>query len=102
MRVLAAKFPDRERASDALGRLYRRLPLDPMDVDIAPLGIPGEETDSATILAGRFPEALAPEVSRVVRETGGQIVADVDERRTRPRTSSDGRGDRQRELVAHH
>ena len=98
MRVLAAKFPDRERASDALGRLYRRLPLDPVDVDIAPLGVPGEQAESATILAGRFPESLAPEVSRVVHETGGQIVADVDEQRTRPRTS--GRREEQRELVA--
>ena len=88
MRVLAARFPDRERASAALGRLHRRLPLDPSDVDIAPLGIPGEETGSETVLAGRFPDALAPEVDRLVREAGGEIVADIDERRTHRRPSA--------------
>lgn len=84
MRVLAARFPDRERASAALGDLQRRFPLRPSDVGIAPLGTPADDTHDATLLAGRFPEEKRAEVDRVVREAGGEIVADVDERWTRP------------------
>lgn len=85
MRVLAARFPDRERASAALGDLLRRFPLPPTDVGIAPLGTGGGDgTRDATLLAGRFPEEKRAEVDRVVREAGGEIVADVDERWTRP------------------
>lgn len=85
MRVLAARFPDREHASAALGNLHRRFPLDARDVGIAPLGIPGEITHDDTLLAGRFPEERAAEVDLLIREAGGEIVANVDERWTRPR-----------------
>lgn len=84
MRVLAARFPDREHASAALGRLYRRFALGPRDVSIAPLGIPGEATHDETLLAGRFPEERKAEVDELLRALGGEIVADIDERLTRP------------------
>jgi len=87
MRVLAAKFADRQRASTALGALHRRFPVDPQDVAIAPLGIPGQATNGDTVLAGRFPEELTDQVSQVVNEAGGEIVADVDEALTRPHST---------------
>jgi hypothetical protein len=84
MRVLAARFPGREQASAALGDLNRRFALKPSDVGIAPLAIPEGTGNEYTLLAGRFPEDRTAEVDRVVREAGGEIVADVDERWTRP------------------
>jgi hypothetical protein len=84
MRVLAARFPDREHAAAALENLHRRFALRPDDAGIAPLGIPGEKSRDDTLLAGRFPEDGRAEVDRLVREAGGEIVADVDERWTRP------------------
>jgi hypothetical protein len=101
MRVLAARFPNRERASLALGRLHRRFRLGPLDVGIAPLGIPGERSESETVLAGRFPENRMAEVGRVVREAGGEIVADVDESRTRPRQAAPRDADSRRVPVSH-
>ena len=91
MRVLAARFPDRGRASAVLDRLLRSPQVEPADVAIAPLGVP-ELTDSdATLLAGRFTDERAPEVARLVRESGGEVVADVDESWTQPRTAADFR-----------
>jgi hypothetical protein len=83
MRVLAARFPDRGRASTVLGALCRRLPVDQSDVAIAPLGVPGEASDGETLLAGRFPEELTDQVGTLVNEAGGEIVVDVDEAWTR-------------------
>jgi hypothetical protein len=101
MRVLAARFPDRERASLALRRLNRRFRLGPRDVGIAPLGIPGERSETETVLAGRFPESRMAEVGRVVREAGGEIVADVDESRTRPRQAAPRDGHSGRVPMSH-
>jgi hypothetical protein len=86
MRVLAARFPDRRRASTVLGALHRRFPVDPQDVAIAPLGVPGQESDGEMLLAGRFPEELTDQVGEIVNEAGGEIVVDVDEAWTRPST----------------
>jgi hypothetical protein len=86
MRVLAARFPDRRRASTVLGALHRRFPVDPQDVAIAPLGVPGQASDGETLLAGRFPEELTDRVGEIVNEAGGEIVVDVDEALTRPST----------------
>jgi len=83
MRVLAARFPDRRRASTVLGALHRRFPVDPQDVAIAPLGVPGQASDGETLLAGRFPEELTDQVGEIVSEAGGEIVVDVDETWTR-------------------
>lgn len=85
MRVLAARFPDRDRASMVLDRLQRTLDMTPPDVAIAPLGVSSGGDDEQTLLAGRFPEERLSEVTRLVREAGGEIVADVDEQWTRPR-----------------
>ncbi|HWH24234.1 MAG TPA: hypothetical protein VNW68_05000 [Candidatus Limnocylindria bacterium] len=84
MRVVAAKFPDRTRATRALGQLRRELPVDPRDVAIAPLGIPGKRSNGDTVLAGRFPDERRAELGRLVRDAGGEILADVDERLTKP------------------
>lgn len=85
MRVLAARFSDRGIASAVKDVLQRRLHVAPPDVDIAPLGIPGQPSANDTLLAGRFSDDQAPEVAKLVREAGGEIVANVDERWTRPR-----------------
>ncbi len=92
MRVVAARFPDRDRASAALDRLQRTVAVRPPDVGIAPLGLPGDDAHE-TLLAGRFPDEHLPDVVRLVRETGGEIVADVDEDWTLPRhEGNDGPG----------
>lgn len=91
MRVLAARFPDRQRASQVLGWLHRRFPVDPRDVAIAPLGMLEHPKGSDTLLAGRFPEEWTDQVSELVSEAGGEIVANVDERWTRPRHSYSAR-----------
>jgi hypothetical protein len=90
LRVLAARFPDRERASAALKALRGRLDVPAEDADIAPLGIPGlsDEGDD-TLLAGRFEENHLELVRRTLAQAGGRVVADVDERRTRPRVEAE-------------
>jgi hypothetical protein len=88
VRILAARFPDRERAWQALEKLQRRLDQS-VQAEIAPLAsteAPAEET----LLAGHFPEEIKPKVEEVVREAGGEIIADVDERWTRPRHEGGG------------
>jgi hypothetical protein len=88
MRVLAARFPDRDRASAVRDMLSRTLHVDAPDVEIAPLGIPGQPTTDDTLLAGRFDDEEAPRVAEMVRDGGGEIVANVDESWTRPRTTA--------------
>lgn len=88
MRVLAARFPDRRIAAAVREMLQRRLRIDPPDVDIAPLAIPGQPSTTDTLLAGRFADDQAAEVSKLVRDAGGEIVANVDETWTLPRSQS--------------
>jgi hypothetical protein len=87
MRVLAARFPDRRRALAVRDLLCRRLRLAKPDLAVAPLGVPGQESSSDMLIAGRFADEQAPEVAEIVREAGGEIVANVDESWTRPRVS---------------
>ena len=101
MRVMAARFPDRERASAALEQMHRRFALPPTDVAMAPLGIPGEATDGDTLVAGRFPDDGTAVVDRLVREAGGEIVADIDERWTKPH-GADARRDAGQEAARSH
>ena len=82
MRVLAARFPDPERASAALDSLHRWLDAD-LKAEIAPLASPEGPTE--TLLAGHFSEEQKDQVAGIVEQAGGEIVADVDERWTRPR-----------------
>ncbi len=61
--------------------------MDPPDVAVAPLGTPGQPPADDMVLAGRFADDSADTVVALVREGGGEIVADVDETWTRPRHS---------------
>jgi hypothetical protein len=79
MRVVAAKFPESSQASAARDLLQRE--LDGADLEVAPLGHPGEAGTDA-VLAGRFSEELVPAAVELVESAGGEIVADVDERYT--------------------
>ena len=83
MRVLAAKFPDPERASAALDSLHQKLD-DEIRAEIAPLA-GGEGSATDFLLAGHFPDGVRSQVESIVEAQGGEIVADVDERWTRPR-----------------
>jgi hypothetical protein len=65
--------------------LERRLRLHASAVGIAPLGDPDRPTDTDTLLAGRFPDEEAINVTGWLRDAGGEIVADVDEAWTKPR-----------------
>lgn len=91
MRVLAARFSDRRGAATALRKLRRTMALSEQDVDVAPLGIPGQAEHGEAVLAGRFPDDRLAEVRELVRQAGGEIVANVDERWTLPwRTRTNG------------
>ena len=86
MRVLAARFTDRGRAVAVRDLLRRQLLLGAHDVDVAPLGIPGQEaSDDFILLAGRFREEVVANVTSCVREHGGEVVTNVDESWTKPR-----------------
>jgi hypothetical protein len=87
MRILAAKFADRQIASAVRELLRRRMNVAAPDLDIAPLANATEPATDDTVLAGRFPEHDAAEVAKLVRDAGGEIVANVDERWTLPRSS---------------
>jgi hypothetical protein len=86
MRVVAARFTEASQASAALDVLQRE--LDPPDLAIAPLAHPGEPSASDAVLAGRFPDELAPMVVELVERAGGEIVADIDESWTRMNSAS--------------
>lgn len=86
MRVLAAKFPDRERASAALASLQQEL-NNGLEADIAPLAVDERHAD-AMLLAGQFNDEMKPEVTTIVEASGGEIVADVDVAWTVPRYRS--------------
>ena len=88
MRVLAAKFRDRRAASAVRERLQNALRDDASDVAIAPLGTPGQAACDDTVLAGCFPDNEAAAVTQLISEAGGEVVANVDEEWTRPRTVS--------------
>jgi hypothetical protein len=86
MRVLAARFRDRGRANAVRDLLSRQLRLGAHDVDVAPLGIPGQEaSDEFSVLAGRFHDDVAPKVADFMRLNGGEVVTNVDESWTKPR-----------------
>lgn len=85
VRVLAARFDDQRVAFGVRESLLHQLDLDPADLEIAPLGIPGQPATSDTLLAGRFADDGAALAREVIRAAGGEIVADVDETWTRPR-----------------
>ena len=79
MRVVAARFSGFEQARAVLYQLQRNLKVDPPDVAVAPLGIPGQPPANEFVLAGRFPEDSVSQVIGLVRDAGGEVVADVDE-----------------------
>ena len=85
VRVLAAKFDDQRVALGVRESLLLQLELDPADLEIAPLGIPGQPATSDTLLAGRFADDEADTALEAIRTAGGEVVADVDETWTRPR-----------------
>ena len=85
MRVLAARFTDRRAASALRERLPHVLRGGAPDVDIAPLGVPGQPASDDTVLAGRFHDDEAGVVAELIRDAGGEVVANVDEMWTRPR-----------------
>lgn len=64
--------------------LHDRLNVAPRDADVAPLGTPGQPASNDALLAGRFPDDQASLVMDYVRRAGGEVVANVDERWTRP------------------
>jgi len=94
---VAARFPDRQRASAALDALRRRLVLRADDAAIAPLGMPGfADVGDETLLAGRFANNRLELVRSTLTKAGGSVVADVDERCTRPRGAPDRRPQKSR------
>jgi len=62
-----------------------QLDLGPTDVGIAPLGGADQPLGTTFLLAGRFQESRLEEIRGIIERDGGEIVADLDEGRTRPR-----------------
>jgi hypothetical protein len=85
VRVIAARFMEAEAASRVVSRMKARLDLGPDDVGIAPLGGADQPQGAQVLLAGRFREARLDEIRSIIERHGGEIVADLDEGRTRPR-----------------
>lgn len=88
MRVIAARFMEAEAASRVISRMKARLDLGPDDVGIAPLGGVDQPQGAQVLLAGRFREARLDEIRSIIERDGGEIVADLDEGRTKPRIAS--------------
>ncbi len=88
MRVIAARFVQAEAASRAISRMRSRLDLGPGDVGMAPLGGADHPQEAKVLVAGRFRESRLEEIRRIIQGDGGEIVADLDEGRTRPRVRS--------------
>ena len=80
MRVVAARFPERDKANAALAMLERV--LHPRDVAVAPLARPDALPGADSLLAGRFPDWQAPVAVELVERAGGEVVADIDEKWT--------------------
>lgn len=80
MRVIAARFSKPSQAATARDLLLRE--LHPSDVQVAPLAHPGEAGSGDAVLAGQFPDELAPVAVELVERAGGEIVADIDVSRT--------------------
>ncbi len=74
-----------EAASRVIVRMKARLDLGPDDVGIAPLGGSDQPQGAQVLLAGRFREARLDEIRSIIERAGGEIVADLDEGRTKPR-----------------
>jgi hypothetical protein len=80
MRVVAARFDKPSQASAARDELRRELGCP--EVEVAPLGHPGEAGRGDAVLAGRFPDEDVPTAVELVERAGGEIVVVVDERYT--------------------
>lgn len=79
MRLVAATFSDESSAQQVLEELRERYRLRATDADLAPLGTAGRDDDRRIVLAGRFHEAVVPDVERIIEGSGGAVVAEVDE-----------------------
>lgn len=89
MRVLAAKFVDREAAIRVLEQLRAAYDLGPHDADIAPFHETEDGRDGTiTLLAGRFHDARLNAIRDAIDRAGGTVVADVDEGWTHPRSTA--------------
>ena len=88
MRVLAARFRDRRSASAVRERLLHVLRGDVTDVAIAPLGKPGHASSDDMVLAGRFQDHKADVAADLIRDAGGEVVTNVDEKWTRSRSTA--------------
>ncbi len=78
MRLVAATFADEATAEDTLAELRERYELREIDAEVAALGS-SESNGGRVVLAGRFGEAVLPDVEQLIRERGGEIVTEVDE-----------------------
>ncbi len=94
VRILAARFGDETAAQKVVALLRRRLDLGATDLSVAPLGGVDQPPGPASLLAGRFVDPRVSEVREIIRQAGGEIVADLDEGWTRPRAQGERSGAR--------
>jgi hypothetical protein len=79
MRILAASFETVDAATRALQALGRRFDT-ATSLEIAPLGHAGRSSGPGMVLAGRFEEDVIEAVRVAVRELGGTVVVDREQR----------------------
>ena len=77
MRVMAARFRSLTGARAALVKLRKRFGLREDEADAASMR-------NGALLAGQFREELVPDVTAIVREHHGRIVADFPKELTQP------------------
>ena len=76
-RVIAAAFIDPLAGEQAAVDLRAALPVDPDEIGVAPVALPGVPPLSITVVAARLDVPLAREARSLLVSRGGRIVADV-------------------------
>lgn len=79
MRVLAASFPDDASARAARAYLMRAFTLDASQIGVEALAN-GRSRKDVAILAGRFQDEVVAAARYAVRQFGGTLVIDIDDR----------------------
>ena len=80
MTVVGVGFTDLDSAQEAAGELRRMLDVEEDDVVVGPIGGSEEFVNGyQVLLGGRIREMRLPEVERVMRELGGEVLTEVPE-----------------------
>ena len=75
MHLVGARFADRESANATIEELRDRIPVEPGDLGLRPLGsLRYEQPIQGLVVAGRFEPEDVEAVVRIMQRHGGEIV----------------------------